>query len=381
MFDEMTPEWGTGDKGVHHGMSLADFDLDGDMDLVVNNMNQEPGFYENRFMAPRVAVVLHGESPNTQGVGSKVSLTGGAVAEQSKEVVAGGRYLSGSETRIVFGAGRQRDKMSLSVKWRSGKSSVIAQVEKNQLYHVYEMGASEFKQTKKTLPSFPVFVDLSESVDHEHAENAFNDFSRQPLLPFKLSQAGPAAHVCDINADHWDDLIVGCSAGGRLHLFLNDQKGGFKKLSGGQVVQDDVVSIFSLGTGKGNEVFTINCGYEGNGDVVLTRHRLAEGGILSDSVVNIPIKSVGAVAQADIDGDGDLDLFIGGGAYPGKYPESSNSAIYLHNGPRFVPDISNTKALLGLGIVNGAVWSDLDADGYPELITAGHWQPVRIFKN
>ena len=193
VFEEMTSEWGTGDKGIHHGMALADFDLDGDMDLVVNNMNQEPGLYENRFMAPRVAVVLHGEPPNTQGIGSKVSLTGGAVAEQSKEVVAGGRYLSGSETRIVLEPGVRVGKMSLTVKWRSGKTSVIDQVEENQLYHVYEKGAYESKQIKKALPSSPMFVDLSESVDHEHVENAFNDLSRQPLLPFKLSQAGPAA--------------------------------------------------------------------------------------------------------------------------------------------------------------------------------------------
>ena len=164
-------------------------------------------------------------------------------------------------------------------------------------------------------------------------------------------------------------------------MFLNDQNGGFRQLQGSQVAQDDVASIFSLGTGKENEFFTINCGYEGTGGVMLTRHQLVEEKILSDNVMNIPIKSVGTVAQADIDGDGDLDLFLGGGVYPGKYPESSKSAIYLQNGPQFAPDISNAKTLLGLGVVNGAVWSDLDADGYPELITAGHWQPVRIFKN
>ncbi|MCS5662577.1 MAG: VCBS repeat-containing protein, partial [Dehalococcoidia bacterium] len=143
----------------------------------------------------------------------------------------------------------------------------------------------------------------------------------------------------------------------------------------------DVASVFSIGSGKGNEFFTINSGYEGAGNVVLTRHRLAEENILSDTAIKIPMKSVGVIAQADIDGDGDVDLFLGGGVYPGKYPESSESAIYLHNETQFVPDLSNTKALLGLGVVNGAVWSDLDADGYPELITAGHWQPVRIFKN
>ena len=381
VFEEKTLQWGTADKGIHHGMALADFDLDGDMDLIVNNMNQEPGLYENRFMAPRVAVVLHGEPPNTQAVGSKVSLVGGAVVEQTKEIVSGGRFLSGSETKVVFGAGSRPTKMSLIVVWRSGKTSVIDQVKQNYLYHVYEKSSYEDRKDKKLLSPSPMFEDLSESIYHVHVENVFDDFAKQPLLPFKLSQAGPAACVYDINADHWDDLIVGSSAGGRLHVFLNDQNGGFRQLQGSQVAQDDVASIFSLGTGKGNEFFSINCGYESNGGVMLTRHRLVEEKILSDSVMNIPIKSVGTVAQADIDGDGDLDLFLGGGVYPGKYPESSKSAIYLHNGTHFVPDVSNAQILLGLGVVNGAVWCDLDADGYPELITAGHWQPVRVFKN
>ena len=381
VFEEKTSQWGTGDKGIHHGMALVDLDLDGDMDLVVNNMNQEPGLYENRFMAPRVAVVLHGDPPNTQGIGSKVSLVGGAVVEQTKEIVSGGRFLSGSETKVVFGSGSGASNMRLIIAWRSGHKSVIDQVKQNYLYHVYEKGSSEDKKDKTLLPTSPMFEDLSESIKYLHLENLFDDFARQPLLPFKLSQAGPAACVYDINADHWDDLIVGCSTGGRLHVFLNDQNGGFRQLQGSQVAQDDVASIFSLGTGKGNEFFTINCGYEGTGGVMLTRHRLLEEKILSDSVMNIPIKSVGAVAQTDIDGDGDLDLFLGGGVYPGKYPESSKSAIYLCDGTQFVPDISNAKALLGLGVVNGAVWSDLDVDGYPELITAGHWQPVRVFKN
>ena len=381
VFEEKTLQWGTGDNGIHHGMALADFDLDGDMDLVVNNMNQEPGLYENRFMAPRLAVILHGVSPNTQGIGSKVLLTGGAVAEQSKEIVSGGRFLSGSETRVVFGTGGQSNKMSLIITWRSGQTNVIDQVKENHLYHVYERGGLESKKIKVPQSSFSLFVDSSENIKHLHVENTYDDFARQPLLPFKLSQQGPALWAGDINADHWDDLIVGCSTGGRLHVFLNDQNSGFKHLQGSQVAQDDVASIFSIGTGTGNEFFTINCGYEGAGNVVLTRHRVAEENILSDTAIKTPIKSVGAIAQADIDGDGDLDLFLGGGVYPGKYPESSKSAIFLHNETQFVSDLSNAKSLLGLGVVNGAVWSDLDADGYPELITAGHWQPVRIFKN
>ena len=119
VFQEKTSEWGTNENGIHHGIAAADFDLDGDMDLIVNNMNKNPGVYENRFIAPRVAVVLHGDSPNTEGVGSKIYLSKDEIFEQSKEVVVGGRFLSGSETRVVFGVGSKKGRMSLTVRWRS----------------------------------------------------------------------------------------------------------------------------------------------------------------------------------------------------------------------------------------------------------------------
>ncbi len=381
VFEEKTSEWGTNHNGIHHGIAAADFDLDGDMDFIVNNMNENPGVYENRFMAPRVAVVLHGESPNTEGVGSRVYLTQGEIFEQSKEVVVGGRFLSGSETRIVFGVGSKKGRMSLTVRWRSGKTSIVNQVKENHLYHIYESGPSETRKiNKKTIISSPLFKDISERINYTHIENAYDDFQEQPLLPFKLSQQGPALWVGDINSDYWDDLIIGCSKGGRISVFLNEQNGGFKHLLVPEVTQDDVASIFSVGSGNKNEFVTVNCGYEGE-RVALTRHRLVKDQILSDSIINIPIKSVGAVAQADVDGDGDLDLFFGSGPYPGRYPEASSSAVYLFDGDRYLQDKSNAKTLLGLGIVHGAVWHDFDSDGYPELITAGHWQPVRFFKN
>ncbi|MGY8771560.1 MAG: ASPIC/UnbV domain-containing protein, partial [Pirellulales bacterium] len=116
------------------------------------------------FMAPRVAVVLHGEPPNTQAIGSKVSLTGGAVVEQTKEIVSGGRFLSGSETKVVFGTGSGASNMRLIIAWRSGHKSVIDQVKQNYLYHVYEKGSSEDKKDKKLLPSSPMFGDLSGSI-------------------------------------------------------------------------------------------------------------------------------------------------------------------------------------------------------------------------
>ena len=175
--------WGTNDNGIHHGIAVADFDLDGDMDFVVNNMNQNPGVYENRFKAPRVAVILHGEPPNTQGVGSKIYLTKDEIFEQSKEIVVGGRFLSGSETKVVFGVGNKKGRMSLTVLWRSGRKTIINDVKENHLYHVHESRSSEKTKTKKNSIVFsPLFKDISERIGYNHVENAYDDFQGQPLL-------------------------------------------------------------------------------------------------------------------------------------------------------------------------------------------------------
>src|SRR4029077_5721860 len=134
---------GTAAPGVHQGIAFGDFDGDGDLDFVVNNLNGESGIYRNDSIAPRVAVRLKGLSPNTQGIGAKIKLLGGAVPLQSQEVICGGRYLSGSDPMLVFAAGNATGNMVIEVGWRSGKTSRIEEAKPNRIYEIAETAATE----------------------------------------------------------------------------------------------------------------------------------------------------------------------------------------------------------------------------------------------
>src|SRR5439155_5711524 len=140
-FEETTRLWGTDDPGVHHAIALGDFDDDGDLDLVVNNLGKAAGIYRNETAAPRVAVRLKGLPPNAQGIGAKIKLLKGAVPVQSQEVICGGRYMAGADPLLVFAAGKAQGGMTIEVKWRGGQPSVVNGVEANRIYEIEEAGA------------------------------------------------------------------------------------------------------------------------------------------------------------------------------------------------------------------------------------------------
>src|SRR5438094_1029690 len=235
-FEEVGEAWGFNSRGVSQGMALADLDGDGDLDVVMNNLNGAAGVYRNESVAPRVAVRLKGQSTNTRGIGAKIWLYGGAVPMQSQEMICGGRYLSSDDPMRVFAAGSLTNEMRIEVKWRSGKRSVVNGVKANRIYEVDEAAAEESSKAKaqssreapitnhqspitnhqspitnhqsRITNSPPVFEDVSGLIHHVHHEEPYDDFERQPLLPRKLSQLGPGVAWRDVDGDGWDDLIV-----------------------------------------------------------------------------------------------------------------------------------------------------------------------------
>ena len=153
-FADVTKEWGTAAPGVHHSMAIGDFDNDGDLDFVVNNLGSAAGAFRNDSSAPRVAVRLKGAPPNTQAIGAKVNFLGGAVPRQSQEVIAGGRYLSGSDTELVFATGKAEKGMSLEIQWRNGKASLIRDLAANRIYEVNEADTSNAESPQATVPAW-----------------------------------------------------------------------------------------------------------------------------------------------------------------------------------------------------------------------------------
>src|SRR6267142_3369698 len=235
-FEEATTAWGTELPGIHHAIATADLDGDGYLDLIVNNLGSAAGIYRNESSAPRVAVRLKGLPPNTQGIGAKIKFLGATVPLQSQEIIAGGRYMAGADTEVVFAPGNIAENLSLEVVWRTGRRSLVTGVKANRAYEIEESAAQEFTPSARPQPQ-PLFEDVSGLIGHFHQENEFNDFDRQPGLPRKLSQSGPGVAWADVDGDGWDDLIIGSGKGGRLAIFHNDNHGGFKAVAGGALDQ------------------------------------------------------------------------------------------------------------------------------------------------
>lgn len=387
-FEEVTREWGTDQPGVHHAIATADFDNDGDLDLVVNNLGSCVAIYRNDSTAPRVTVRLKGAPPNTQGIGTKIRLLNGAIPMQSQEVISGGRYMSGSDPELAFAAGGTNREMTLEVTWRSGKQSVVPGVQSNRIYEIAEAtgsGGAAPTATAGTPKLQPLFVDVSDLIAHTHHDEAFNDFERQPLLPWRLSQPGPGVCWYDIDGDGTEDLAIGSGRGGRMAVYLNDGNGGFKHVEGppyDQPVTRDQTALLGWRDGSGASgllagLSSYEDGLSAGASVVWydTASRSRRDAIPAQA------SSVGPLTLADIDHDGQLELFIGGRVIPSRYPEPASSEIYRHISGQWVLDSMNSAQLKNVGLISGAVWSDLDGDGFPELVLASEWGPIRVFKN
>jgi hypothetical protein len=423
-FAEKTVDWGLGAAELSHGMCLCDIDGDGDLDLIVNNMNSAAQIYRNDCAAPRVAVRLNGLPPNTRGIGAKIWLFGGAVPEQNQEMICGGRYLSSDDPMRVFAAGSRANEMRLEVRWRSGKHSVINGVRANRIYEIDEAGAamapeersvgtverSEPQSSPKRRDSTnsdiaagknarapgerkssaagtntPLFEDVSRLLAHSHHQEAYNDFELQPLLQRKLSQLGPGVAWVDADGDGHEDLIIGTGRGGRMAIYKNDGRGGFKLMTNVWATgvsdrnQGGIVAL--AGAGKPGVILAGAGNYETGGTAASRVQQFDLASRTVDESLTISGSSIGPLALADLSGDGELALFIGGRVIAGRYPEPAGSCIYRHRQGRWEMDEQNKEVLDKVGLVSGAVWSDLDGDGCPQLILACDCGPIKIFHN
>jgi hypothetical protein len=389
-FENVSAAWHFGlQDDISHTIAAADLDGDGDLDVVVNRLGAPALVLRNDASAPRVAVRLIGDAPNTRAVGSKIRLLGGAVPTQEREVVVGGLYMSHSDYEASFAMGKSQS-ATLVVDWRDGRRTTIPDVRPNREYEI-TTATARARVAADSVSTPTLFEDATaELKGHTHTENTFDDWDRQYLLPTALSQLGPGVAWFDLDRDGAEDLIVGTGKGGRLGIFHNSNGHLVAQPNQGPVAPADYTAVLGL-TESGNVSLLAGVStWEARTPAELTGQPAAIQLPVSHGIVSSTAKplvgshesATGPIALGDYDGDGKLDLFVGSRAIPMRYPVAASSGFFHNAGDgKFVLDAENSALVHDIGLVSAATFADINGDGHPDLVLALDWGPIVLLLN
>lgn len=398
-FTNRSAEWGLAQPSVSNGAAYADFDNDGDLDLVTNNLDGEAFIYRNNTERIQhnnfLKIRLKGESPNTYGIGAKV-IVAGSRQDISHEVHAGRGYQSSIEPVLTIGVG-DAESLVVDVYWPDGRHSTIPNVTANTTIEVSQSTATTGGNAKPE-PNKIILTDAGKGsgLDFVHRENNYIDFKVQRLLHYQVSRLGGKIAKGDVNGDGNDDLFFCGAVGQPGTLYIGKTDGTFIKAAGQPWVADsaseDADAIFFDADSDGDvDLFVLSGGGEFVSSAPMYKHRLYINngrGIYTKATEGLPdiSSSGGVVTVGDFDRDGDVDLFIGGRLVPGSYGYIPRSYLLRNDSePERVMfsdvTLEHDKALQSPGMVTSALWTDYNGDGWQDLIVTGEWMPIRLFEN
>lgn len=396
-FSNTTQQTGMDVPSVSHGAVYADLDNDGDLDMVMNNMNQEAFIWKNESRQSAkdsthnyLTIQLKGTNLNQSGIGTKATLFANGKAQFLEQGTTRG-YMSSVDNRLHFGLGNLKAIDSLKIVWPDGKMQLIKKARANQVIIIDYRNAAELQMDEPEINA--LFTDITGEINlpFKHDENSFFDFGIQRLLPQKFSQLGPPLATADVNGDGLTDVFIGGGSYQSGTIFIQNKTRSFNasKLVEKDKNGEDVGAVFFDADGDKDQDLLVTEGSSefGNSSTMnIPRLYINDGkGNFTNDAMAFPA-NVYTISQAlttgDYDNDGDLDIFIGGRVLPNLYPLSPRSYILQNNQGKFTDVTGNVCAALEKpGLVTAAIWTDFDNDKNMDLVIGGEWMPVRFFKN
>lgn len=385
-FTDISSTWIGNKPGLSNGTAYADLDNDGDLDLVVNNINEEASVYRNDLPPSNfLSVKLEGNIPNTFGIGSKL-IAYVDNHEITHEIIPSRGWQSSVDYTLSIGLGKNDKVDSLLVIWPTGQFQKLSAIKSKQQITLKQQDAIR-SWSYKTGSNTRLLM-LADTLDFKHNENSFTAFEVERLIPHMLSTQGPKMSIGDVNGDTLDDLFIGGAKGQAGALFFQDASGNFHNRNQ-HVFQldsaaEDTNSAFFDADNDGNlDLIVVSGGQEKEGSFQSLRPRL----YLNDGKGNFE-KNYGAIPNiylnascavpADLDNDGDIDLFVGGRVVAGKYGIKPASYLLINDGKGKFSDV--TSRILGsdLGMVTDGLWHDLNGDNRLDLVVVGEWMPIAV---
>ena len=395
-FEDATELWGLSAPNYSNGAAYADLDNDGDLDLVINNMDSEATIMVSQLNLRKqetkpnfLRISFTGSQQNKEGYGAKIFVRDmGNIQYQYFTPVRG--YLSSVEPYLHFGLGNREIVDSVEVIWPDGKYQLLSQVKSNQVLKLdYALAIEPAKREVMTATTLFEEVTNLSGVDYIHQENSFVDFKVQPILPHMHSRNGPGVAVGDVNGDGLEDFYIGGALGQTGGMFWQNENGQFERklIVNSDTLSDDLgVLLFDADNDSDLDLYITAGGSEyAKGSKLYKDHLYMNDGhgemSLSDNALPQMSVSGSCVVAGDYDRDGDLDLFVGGRVSPGEYPKAAKSYLLNNDKGNFMEAGHDYFSSDQLGMVCSALWTDYNNDGWLDLILTGEFMPIRFFRN
>ena len=391
-FTDSAMDWGLKTQAFNsNGAAYADLDNDGDLDLILNNMEDKAAVYKNNAAEKNNALTLTLTKNGNIAYGARASLLQGE-KQQTSQITNTRGFQSVSDHRIHFGIGEKTKTDSIIITWPDNKKSVYTNLASNTNHALRYEDAVFTNLSKK--PAIAVFKNVTNKIGitSKHQENEFDDYIAEILLPHKLSQEGPFIDVADVNADGLEDFYQGNGVGYPGVLYLQNPNGTFKKsqqkaFEKDKMSEDLGVLFFDFDQDGDKDLYVVSGSNEHDLNSTLQLDRLykndGKGNFTKTSGVIPRVYASGSCVKAsDIDNDGDLDLFIGGFQTPGNYPRAGESQLLINYNGVFKNEIvSRTDNMSSIGMVKDAVFTDINNDNQQDLVLVGHWMAIEIYIN